>query len=237
MPLLVADCVSKAFRGRRVLSSSSLRAVEGELRVVLGRNGAGKSTLLKIAAGWIQPDTGTVHYDGEAFLTARLPQLAARGLFYLPDHDLFSAAFPVRFQLDLFQRQFRGPSVDGALEAVGLSALGQKAPAALSGGELRRAEIAAIMVRRPRCLLADEPFRGIAPRDAEELGQLFRALAGSGMAVVLTGHEVPALTGVADHITWCTAGTSYELGPPSAALRHEGLRRDYLGQAPYTRDL
>jgi lipopolysaccharide export system ATP-binding protein len=234
-PLLVADCVTKSFRGRRVLSSGSLRAVEGELRVLLGRNGAGKSTLLKIAAGWIQPDTGTVHYDGEALLAARLPQLAGRGLFYLPDHDLFSAAFSVRLQLDLFQRQYCGASVDGALESVGLGGLGRKHPSALSGGELRRAEIAAVMVRRPRCLLADEPFRGIAPKDAEEFGQLFRSLAGSGTAVILTGHEVPTLTGVADHITWCTAGTSYELGPPSVAMRHEGLRRDYLGQAAYTR--
>lgn len=234
-PLLVADCVSKSFRGRRVLSSGSLRAVAGELRVVLGRNGAGKSTLLKIAAGWIQPDSGNVHYDGEALLTARLPQLAARGLFYLPDHDLFSAAFSVRLQLELFHRQFRGASIDDALAAVGLSGLGNKKPSALSGGELRRAEIAAIMVRRPRCLLADEPFRGIAPKDAEELGQLFRTLAGGGMAVVLTGHEVPTLAGVADHITWCTAGTSYELGPPHVAMNHEGLRREYLGQAAYTR--
>ena len=236
-PLLVADCVTKSFGGRRVLSAGSLRAVAGELRVVLGRNGAGKSTLLKIAAGWIQPDTGTVHYDGEALLTARLPQLAARGLFYLPDHDLFSNAFPVRLQLDLFQRQFCGASVDEALDSVGLVGLGRKKSSALSGGELRRAELAAILVRRPRCLLADEPFRGITPKDAEELGQLLRALAEKGTAVVLTGHEVPALMGVADHVTWCTAGTSCELGHPDVAMHNEGLRRDYLGQAAYTRPL
>jgi lipopolysaccharide export system ATP-binding protein len=214
-----------------VLTSSSLRAVEGEVRIVLGRNGAGKSTLLKIAAGWIQPDAGNVHYDGETLIAARLPQLAARGLFYLPDHALFSSAFPVQFQLELFQRQFCGASVDRALEAVGLVGLGRKHPSSLSSGELRRAEIAAVMVRRPRCLLADEPFRGITPKDAEELGLLFRALAACGTAVVLTGHEVPALTHVADHVTWCTSGTSYELGPPSIAMQHEGLRREYLGQA------
>jgi lipopolysaccharide export system ATP-binding protein len=229
-PILVADCVSKVFRGRRVLSSGSLRAVEGELRVLLGRNGAGKSTLLKIAAGWIQPDTGVVHFGGEALLTARLPHLAARGLFYLPDHDLFSSAFSVRGQLELFRRQFAGAEVDVALDAVGLPGLVQQKPSALSGGELRRAEIAAIMVRRPRCLLADEPFRGITPKDAEELGQLFKRLSAGGMAIVVTGHEVPTLMEAADHVTWCTAGTSYELGSPGAAMQHEGLRRDYLGQ-------
>jgi lipopolysaccharide export system ATP-binding protein len=234
-PILTADCVSKTFRGRRVLSSGSLRAVEGQVRVVLGRNGVGKSTLLKIAAGWIQPDAGVVHFDGEALLTARLPHLAARGMFYLPDHDLFSSAFSVREQLRLFRRQFSGTDVDAALAAVGLPNLGEQKPFALSGGELRRAEMAAIIVRRPRCLLADEPFRGIAPKDAEELGQLCRRLSADGMAVVVTGHEVPALMEAADHVTWCTAGTTYELGPPAVAMHHEGLRRDYLGEAEYTR--
>ena len=65
-----------------------------------------------------------MHYDGEALLTARLPQLAARARFYSPDHDLFSEAFPVRLQLDPFQRRFGGTSVDDALDLVGLAGLG-----------------------------------------------------------------------------------------------------------------
>lgn len=228
-PLLVADCVSRSFQGRRILSAGSLRAVAGELRVLLGRNGAGKSTLLKIAAGWIQPDSGSVHLDGITHLTARLPRLAAGGLFYLPDHDLFSIAFTVRAQLEMIRRQFHGGDVGEAADAVGLGAKINAKPHALSGGERRRAEIAAILVRRPRCLLADEPYRGIAPKDAEDMSRLFRAIAASGVAVVVTGHEVPTLLAVADHVTWCTAGTTYELGPPATAVLNEAFSREYLG--------
>jgi len=47
--------------------------------------------------------------------------------------------------------------------------------------------------------------------------------------VVLTGHEVPTLLDSADHISWCTSGTTYELGPPAVATKHEQFRRDYLG--------
>ena len=168
-PLLVADCVSKSFRGRRILSAGSLRAVEGELRVLLGRNGAGKSTLIKIAAGWIQPDSGNVRFGGTAHLEARLPELAAAGVFFLPDHDLFSNAFTVRTQLEMFRQQFDGGDVDAAANEVGLLQRIDSKPHALSGGERRRAEIAAVLVRRPRCLLADEPYRGIAPKDAEHM--------------------------------------------------------------------
>lgn len=58
---------------------------------------------------------------------------------------------------------------------------------------------------------------------------LFRALAASGVAVLITGHEVPTLLAAAHHISWCTNGTTYELGPPEMAVSHEAFRRDYLG--------
>ena len=54
-------------------------------------------------------------------------------------------------------------------------------------------------------------------------------LAAGGAAVVITGHEVSALLDAADHVTWCTSGTTYELGPPATATRHDQFRRDYLG--------
>jgi ABC-type lipopolysaccharide export system ATPase subunit len=78
-------------------------------------------------------------------------------------------------------------------------------------------------------LIADEPYRGIAPVDHERLTGLFRALAADGCAVVVTGHEVSSLLGAADHVTWCTSGTTYELGPPDQACAHDGFRREYLG--------
>jgi hypothetical protein len=47
--------------------------------------------------------------------------------------------------------------------------------------------------------------------------------------VVITGHEVPALLAAVDHITWCTSGTTYEMGPPFMARTDERFVRDYLG--------
>lgn len=227
--LLRVESAAKSFAGRRVLSSASLRAVPGELRVLFGRNGIGKSTLLKIAAGCVAPDGGTVHFGAHAYVRARLHGLAAAGLFYLPDADLLSSAFTVRQQLALLQRQYRGGDINEAAARVGIDARLDQRPDTLSGGERRRAELAAVLVRRPRCLLADEPYRGLAPHDAEVLTTVLRALAAEGVAVLVTGHEVPTLVHAADHITWCTSGTTYELGPPAVALQHEAFRREYLG--------
>jgi ABC-type multidrug transport system ATPase subunit len=229
--LLCADCVGKAYRGRSILSSASLRAVSGELRALLGRNGAGKSTLLKIAAGWVQPDTGHLRWEGRVLTRATLPKLATLGLFYLPDHDLLSDAFTVRRQLEMLRRRYDGIAPETAASYTGVEEHLDRKPSALSGGELRRAELAAVLVRQPRCLLADEPYRGIAPRDAETLTRVFRDLASSGVAVVVTGHEVPTLLAAANHVTWCVSGTTYELGAPDRATGDERFRREYLGQS------
>jgi lipopolysaccharide export system ATP-binding protein len=228
-PILRADSIAKSFRGKRILSAATLRAVPGELRVLFGRNGIGKSTLLKIAAGLVQPDAGAVHFDGRFYESASLSALAGAGLFYLPDHDLLSSAFSVRKQLEMFRRQYNGAAVDESAAKLGIADQMDKPPTALSGGERRRAELAAVLVRRPKCLLADEPFRGITPRDAEDLTHVFVDMAVQGMAVVITGHDVPVLLNAAHHVSWCTSGTTYELGPPAAAVLHDGFRRDYLG--------
>ncbi len=228
-PILAAECVAKSFDGRRVLTSATLRAVPGEVRVMLGRNGAGKSTLIKIAAGRLAPDSGAVHFTGRAHLRASMRQLSAAGLFYLPDQDLLSNAFTLRRQLEMFRRRFGGNDVTRSAERVGIAHLLDVRPWHLSGGELRRAEIAAALIRRPTCFLADEPFRGIAPKDAEDIARALTELATEGAAVVITGHEVPALLGAAHHVTWCTSGTTYELGSPEMATRHEAFRREYLG--------
>lgn len=228
-PILVADCVAKSFRGRRVLSSASLRGVPGQLRVLFGRNGIGKSTLLRIAAGLVAPDSGSVHFAGRSYLAAHLPTLAKDGLFFLPDHDLLASAFTVRTQLEWLRDRFDGADVLESARRIGIEKRLDRRPHQLSGGELRRAELTAVLVRRPCCLLADEPYRGISPVDQEALTAILRELAASGVAVVVTGHETATLLDAADHVTWCMSGTTYELGTPPVARAHEAFRRDYLG--------
>jgi lipopolysaccharide export system ATP-binding protein len=163
------------------------------------------------------------------FLRASLPDLATRGLFYLPDHDILAPGYTLGWQLRLFERRYGRREAVEVARAARVEHLVDRRPGTLSGGELRRAELAVAMARSPVVLLADEPYRGIAPVDHDELTGLFRTLAGEGCAVVVTGHEVPSLLAAADHVTWCTGGTTWELGPPHVARAHDAFRRGYLG--------
>lgn len=231
MYALIADCVSKTFGERKILTSATLRATAGEVRAILGRNGIGKSTLLKIAVGWLQPDSGVVRVGQTTYLRASAHGLAARGVFYLPDHDVLSASFDIRTQLGFFERRYHQRSWQDAARLARVEHLLDRRPGSLSGGELRRAELALAVVRRPTVLIADEPYRGIAPVDHDDLTGIFRTFAADGCAVVVTGHDVPSLLAAADYVTWCTDGTTYELGTPEQACKHEAFRRGYLGPA------
>ncbi len=229
--VLVADCVGKRYGDRRVLTSASLRAVAGRWTALMGRNGAGKSTLLRIAAGALGPDSGTVRLDGAMVERPHTATLARHGVFFLADRDLLSPRYTVRRQLELFRERFAGGDVDGVAHAMGIDELIDRKPHALSSGERRRAELAAAIVRRPRALLADEPYRNVSPIDAEAISRALRALTTAGCAVVVTGHETTTFLASVDHVTWCDSGTTAELGSPVEAMRHERFAADYLGRS------
>lgn len=195
----------------------------------MGRNGSGKSTLLRIATGVMTADSGTVRLDGTPLLLPHTAALAMRGVFFLADRDLLSPRYTVRRQLGFFRARFGGPPVELGAAAMGIEELIDRKPHQLSSGEKRRAELAAAIVRRPRCLLADEPFRGVSPIDAESLIRTFRSLADGGCAVVVTGHEASTFLEQVDHVTWCDSGTTLELGSPAEAIRHDRFSRGYLG--------
>lgn len=132
-------------------------------------------------------------------------------------------------QIRAVEWRFGGSRTAEILERLGISRLLGQAPDELSGGERRRAEIAAAWIRAPRCLLADEPFAGINPSDAEVLAEAFRGMAQAGCAIVITGHEVRQLLDAADDIVWMAAGTTHGMGTPEEAIQHEQFRREYLG--------
>ncbi len=228
--VLRADSIRKSYGTRAVLNAATLRATAGTLTYLIGRNGCGKSTLLRIAAGELTPDGGVVSYKGRAALRQRWHRLARDGFSYLPDRDLLSPRRTVRQHLDAVVAQFRLAGYGSAVETCQLEALLDARCGELSTGERRRAEVATILVRRPDCLLADEPYRHIDPVDRQIIAAALREITAQGCAVIVTGHEVADLVLSVDAVVWCTDGTTYELGTPQQALTDWRLVKDYLGE-------
>lgn len=211
--VLTAQGVVKRYRSRDILTGASLTLEAGTLTALLGRNGAGKSTLLRICAGWTAAASGVIMLNGEVWEGGSPHLLARRGLFYLPDRGILSPSFTLRRQGEAVLRRYEGAAsrMQGVAARLRVDALLDRRPHTYSGGERRRAEIALAWLRSPDCLLADEPLRGIDPRDAEAVLAGLRDLAENGCAVLVTGHELPTLLAEADQVIGLAGGTTQTL--------------------------
>jgi ABC-type multidrug transport system ATPase subunit len=227
--VLRADSIGKAFGGRSVLTAATLRAHAGEITFLVGRNGCGKSTLLNIATGALQADHGVVTFRDRAYLRPRWHNLARQGFYYLPDRDLLAPSRTVGEHLSAIRRQFGLGDVEAAARICDVVPFLGRRCGDLSTGERRRVEVATAIARRPDCLLADEPLRHIDPRDRTLIANALQYLSSLGCGVVVTGHDVEDLFDLADSITWCTDGTTYELGAPVAASTNWRFASTYLG--------
>jgi len=201
------------------LRGVSLDVAPGELVLVLGATGSGKSTLLRIAAGLMEPRSGSATIDDDP-----LDRASARGAVGLVFQDAESQLFadtliddvafgPKNLGMDAVSAQ---AAASEALEAVGLApaVFGTRSPFSLSGGEARRAAIAGVLAMRPRYLLADEPTAGLDAGGRRLLKSLIlhtRERAG----VVVVSHTAEEFLGEADRVLVLSAGTTHWYGQAS----------------------
>ncbi|WP_329535811.1 ATP-binding cassette domain-containing protein [Streptomyces sp. NBC_01450] len=179
-----------------VLHDVSLDLAPGRLTVIAGSSGAGKTILLQTLAGLRAPTEGTVLHDGTQ------PGPPGPEFGFVPQEDIIHRELPLRRTL-VYAAGLRMPpgttpeavaaSVDRVLEALGLSSRAATPVHALSGGERKRASIAAELLTRPRVLFLDEPTSGLDPVTGAALLRTLRALAEDGTTVVLTTHTLADL--------------------------------------------
>lgn len=227
--VFLADSFVKSFGQRRILKTATVWAQAGKITVLLGRNGSGKTTLLRCAMGLCRAEQGMVRMAGRVTVRPRLWRLAVEGLFYVPDRNLLSRRLRFREQLGLVQARFGLGDFREVLSRLEVDGLLESFPNEMSGGEKRRAELALAFYRDPSCLIADEPFTEVEPKDRALVAELLKAQSDQGTAILITGHDVEDLLAIADHVIWMTAGTTHGLGPPDAARGHDQFKREYLG--------
>jgi ABC-type multidrug transport system ATPase subunit len=229
-PILEVDGLGKSFGSTTVLRSAGLRVVPGRVTALLGRNGVGKTTLFRIVIGRVRAEYGRVMYGGSFRSRPSLARLSREGLMYSAQESALTPHFTVAGHLEAFVTRYGGVDrVPGLVAELEMGEFLDRRPRSLSGGERQRASMALALLRVPSCLLADEPFAGVAPKDRPLITASLRRLAGGGCGVAVSGHDVDDLLEVADHVVWMTGGTTHDLGSPEAAREHHGFRRDYLG--------
>ena len=170
----------------------------GVMVAVMGPSGSGKSTLLTIAGSLEEPTSGEVFIDGTALLKMsrnEKARLRRRTIGYVfQDFNLLAGLTAVEnvslpLELDGMSLKEARAHARSALEAVGLTDLGDRFPDDLSGGEQQRVAIARALVPGPRLIVADEPTGNLDPATAWEIMQLLLRINANGSTVVMATHN------------------------------------------------
>ncbi len=237
------------FGGVVALSDVSVEAAPNQVVGVIGPNGAGKTTLFNVACGFVQPDAGTMHWQGRELTRLRPHQLAGLGISRtlqgLGLFDRMSVLDNVMVGAD----RHAGAGFFSGLLALPRSGneerrLAERAHEVLAGLDVaqyaarlpsslpypirKRVSLARALVSDPDLLLLDEPASGLSDTEMAELGELIRGLS-DRMSVMLVEHHMDLVMRVCDHIVVLDFGKVIAAGEPSDVREDPAVLAGYLG--------
>ncbi len=220
----------------RALHAVSLSVRDGEFVGIIGHTGSGKSTLISHLNGLERSEPGVVFVNGVDLGEKGVDLIAVRrvvGLvFQYPEYQLFEetvakdVAFgPANLGLESSEIAAR---VEGALRQVGLdpSAVADKSPFELSGGQKRRVAIAGVLAMRPSMLILDEPAAGLDPSGRREMLQLIRNIHDSGVTVIMVSHSMDDVGRCCDRLFVLNRGEIAYSGTPAQVFTHDSKLHD-----------
>jgi ABC-2 type transport system ATP-binding protein len=183
--------VSKAYGRRAVLRDLTFRVHAGEVYGLLGPNGSGKTTTINVLCGLLQPDSGVASVEGEALTRDRRARIGI-----VPQEISLYRHLTCRENLRLFADLYGFGGRKGAdriarvIDEMQLGEYADTPVAELSGGWLRRVNIAASILHGPRALVLDEPTAGLDVEARQELWELVHRLQAADVAILLTTHQL-----------------------------------------------
>ncbi len=234
-PVLAVRGLGKRFGRKVAVDGVSFRMDMGEVVGLLGPNGAGKTTVFFMIAGFIEPSAGAISLGSDDMTRLPMYRRARAGISYLPQEPSVFRRLTVRqnilavLETRRLRRRQRHARCDELLAELGIEKLAAQKAYTLSGGERRRTEIARALACDPRFLLLDEPFAGIDPIAVHHLKDVVRSVAGKGIGILLTDHNVRDALEITDRSYIIDGGRIIADGTREALLADPAARRAYLG--------
>jgi phospholipid/cholesterol/gamma-HCH transport system ATP-binding protein len=221
--------VHRSFGSQQVLRGINLRVQKGEILAIIGRSGSGKTVLLRLIIGLVRPNRGQILIEGTDITQLsgrRLDRVRERFGMLFQGGALFDSmtvfdnvAFPLREKTDLPPSEVAA-QVQKMLENVGLSEMGYKFPAELSGGMKKRTALARALVTNPSSILFDEPTTGLDPILVHAIHQLIQETHDTfGYTAVIVSHEIPEVFEIATRVAVIHEGRIIAEGTPEMILK------------------
>ena len=221
-PMIEVRALMKSIGEQEILRGVDFRVEKGETLVIIGRSGGGKSVLLKHLVGLMRPDSGEIYIDGQNILGLNERKLAAIRLkvgILFQGGALFDSmtveeniAFPLREAGERDPKVIR-ERVAEMLDVIEMEGQEGKMPVNLSGGMKKRVGLARAIIRRPSCVLYDEPTAGLDPVVSDSINLLIRRLQERfHVTSIVVTHDMKSAFHVADHIAYLHHGRIHFYG-------------------------
>jgi len=236
MKKLSVENLAFGYRAHIVGQSVSFELDAGEVLCLLGPNGAGKTTLFKTILGLVVPLDGAILVDGAA-INSWSRQSLAQLFGYVPQAQLGFFPFPLR-EVVLMGRTariglFQTPSsrdveiATELLRLLGIDHLAGRPYTEVSGGERQLALIARALAQEPQVLVMDEPTASLDFGNQVRVLSEIKALAGRGIAVILSTHDPDQAFLCAQRVAILHQGRLAHVGPPERVITPAILRQVY----------
>ena len=236
-PDLRATGLVKVYGDRTVVNGMSMDVSCGEIVGLLGPNGAGKTTTFYMVVGLVKPDGGKVVFRGKDLTRMPVYMRARNGLGYLAQEpsifrklSVWDNVMAILEALPLSRKQ-RNARAEELLAPFDLMKVAKQPAYTLSGGERRKLEIARSLVRNPSILMLDEPFAGVDPLSVNEIQDIVRRLAGQGLGIIITDHNVRETLSVVDRAYMVYNGQLLKAGTTEELVNDPDVRARYLGDS------
>jgi L-cystine transport system ATP-binding protein len=242
-PIIEVRGVTKSFGRREVLRGIGLAVNQGEVAVLFGPSGSGKTTFLRCINFLERADSGTLRIGDESAdlrhaSKAQILSLRRKTAMVFQHYDLFlnlSALENVTEGLVTARKVPREEARERAVEAlrqVGMEDRLDARPWQLSGGQQQRVGIARALAVNPDVILFDEPTSALDPEKVGEILSLMRAVAKTGVTMIVVTHEMEFAYDVANQAVFIDGGEIIEQGDPRQIFGHprEERTRQFLSR-------
>lgn len=239
--ILETQQLTKSFGNNQILKGIDSKIEKGEVIVVIGPSGSGKSTYLRCLNSLETPTSGTVSFEGQVvnqLSEEQLDKIREKMGMVFQSFNLF-ANYSVLQNLNLAPMNVQGISEAEAtqksrdlLAQVGLADKADAQPTSLSGGQQQRVAIARALAMNPDVMLFDEPTSALDPEMVDEVLNVIKDLAQTGMTMVIVTHEMGFAKNVADQVWFMDQGQLIEKGTPEQVFDHpqEARTKDFLSK-------